>query len=574
MRPNSQGFVLAFTIILILGVTAISVGTLYNGKMGRMSALNYQHRFETFSASDGLMTLLAQELINGKADKYVDLTRTGEIIGKQWYGIGGTSINALKSTILSNSTPSKVITSDYLGSHLDEDNYGIQWTGWIIPPLTGVYTFFTRSDFASAFYLSTDAKPANLPNSPTCFLDKSVVGWPETGTGVSKSIPLVAGQRYYFEFYHTEDVGFEIGMVGWNGPEFFNERPISGPYLSKYEADAVYPGKITVGTIPVHYAVTGSGQDQYQIFTEAIDTKAGSPTDTAFRTPLHQMLSMKGSPSALPDTLWLKAIHYDYVNDRTNPEFWGNWQAGANMLCCNVIPGMVQSTLTDYVSKDADYFGRSKIPKPTHGADIDGALNCGVNMWFKDPVAVNRVYVYTPFTTCANTSVDAITDRWKNKKYYDSLPFVLDETQGPETYVFSRKMDGVEPGYFPLDSIKGVRVEDPPGSGHNFSFCTELHTTFKYQSGLKFDFWGDDDVWVFINRQLVVDLGGVHVSASAYVDLDEMKGLTFGQTYDFDLYQCERCPSASVSRMVTNIARPKVQGKPVASWKRDYGGLD
>ncbi len=576
--PNSQGFVLAFTIILILGVTAISVGTLYNGKMGRMSALNYRHRFETFSASDGLMTLLAQELINGNANKYVDTTRTGKIIGKQWNGIGGTSINALKSAMLSSPNPSKVDTSDYLGFLLHEDNYGIQWTGWIIPPISGVYTFFTRSDYASAFYLSTDAKPENLPTTPTCFLDKPSITWPDAGTGVSKSIPLVAGQRYYFEFYHTEDVGADVSMVGWNGPEFFNERPISGPYLSKYGAEAVYPGKITVGTVPVHYAVAGSGQDQYQIFTEAIDTKAGNPTDTAFRAPLHQMLSMKGSPSALPDTLWVRVIHYDYTNDKTNPEFWGDWQGGVNMLCCNPIPGMVQSTLTDYVSRDADYFGRSRIPKPTHGADIDGALNCGVNMWFKDSVPVSNVYDYAPFTGCANTHVDAVTDRWKNVKYKDSLPFILDPTQGPETYVFSRKGDLVEPGYFPLDTIKGARVDDPVGGvggvKHNFSFCTELHTTFKYQSGLKFDFWGDDDVWVFINRHLVIDLGGVHESASAYVDLDAMTGLTYGQKYDFDLFQCERCPAASVSRMVTNIARPKVQGKPVASWKRDYGGLD
>jgi fibro-slime domain-containing protein len=159
-------------------------------------------------------------------------------------------------------------------------------------------------------------------------------------------------------------------------------------------------------------------------------------------------------------------------------------------------------------------------------------------------------------------------------KYKDSLPFVLDPTQGPETYVFSRKGDLVEPGYFPLDTINGVRVNDPPDMNHNYSFCTELHTTFKYQSGLKFDFWGDDDVWVFINRHLVIDLGGVHKSASAYVDLDAMTGLTYGQKYDFDLYQCERCPGASVSRMVTNIARPQLKGKPVASWKRDYGGLD
>jgi len=64
-RNNSnrkqQGFVLALTILLILGVTAISVGTMYNGKMGRMSANNYKNKIVNFTAADGLMTLLAQE---------------------------------------------------------------------------------------------------------------------------------------------------------------------------------------------------------------------------------------------------------------------------------------------------------------------------------------------------------------------------------------------------------------------------------------------------------------------------------------------------------------------------------
>jgi hypothetical protein len=158
----SGGFVLALTIILILGVTAISVGTMFNGKMGRMSAVNYKHKIQTFTASDGLMTLLAQELINGKGSKYVDSTRVGKINGEQWSGIGGGDVSNLKSAMISSPTPDKLVSSYYLGSMIDEDNYGIKWTGWLIPPLSGTYTFFTRSDDGSEFYLSTDGSPGNL----------------------------------------------------------------------------------------------------------------------------------------------------------------------------------------------------------------------------------------------------------------------------------------------------------------------------------------------------------------------------------------------------------------------------
>jgi hypothetical protein len=50
--------------------------------------------------------------------------------------------------------------------------------------------------------------------------------------------------------------------------------------------------------------------------------------------------------------------------------------------------------------------------------------------------------------------------------------------------------------------------------------------------------------------------------------------LTYGKTYTFDLYQCERMQYNSASRMVTNICLPSPKGNPVTSWSRDYGGVD
>jgi fibro-slime domain-containing protein len=45
---------------------------------------------------------------------------------------------------------------------------------------------------------------------------------------------------------------------------------------------------------------------------------------------------------------------------------------------------------------------------------------------------------------------------------------------------------------------------------------------FVYLPGQFFSFYGDDDVWVFVNDKLVLDLGGTHRSLGGSVSLDEV----------------------------------------------------
>lgn len=86
----------------------------------------------------------------------------------------------------------------------------------------------------------------------------------------------------------------------------------------------------------------------------------------------------------------------------------------------------------------------------------------------------------------------------------------------------------------------------PGAKPHDFHFTTEVVYWFEYDGSAPatLDFLGDDDVWVFINHQLAVDLGGAHVPEEGSVTLDAATGSAFGledgEVYEIRVFHAER----------------------------------
>lgn len=131
--------------------------------------------------------------------------------------------------------------------------------------------------------------------------------------------------------------------------------------------------------------------------------------------------------------------------------------------------------------------------------------------------------------------------------------------------IYNGTNGGDESGFYPLENLgyeqPGLltatsKVNNGAKNG-GFTLRGESQFVYNKDSKLYFTFTGDDDVYMYINGVLALDLGGAHGRNSKTVNLNDLDatkyGLKEGQVATFTFFYMERCSDASTFGIKTNM---------------------
>ena len=196
-----------------MGTIVLAAGTPYNIRLEYSSTgSNSSVQLKWASPSTPKQLIPAASFL-----PFTDAHDRGSMLTEIWPGLSGTNVSALTSCT---NYPNK---PDYRDSHYYFEclatncgtNYGEKVSGYLVPALSGSYTFSVAASDAAELWLSTDAAPANKVRLLAL---TNGVGFRQF-TSISAPVTLAAWQKYYVELLHKAGAGGnDHYSVAWQPP--------------------------------------------------------------------------------------------------------------------------------------------------------------------------------------------------------------------------------------------------------------------------------------------------------------------------------------------------------------------
>lgn len=223
-----------------------------------------------------------------------------------WTGLNGYGVALIKNYATNDSNPPHinvpVAELEIPQTNPDAEQFGQFIRGWVIPPVSGNYTFWLASDDSSELWISTDHTPGNKS------LAASVSGWTGfrewTKYTSQQSLPrlLEKNKSYYMEVFQRESYGGDHLSVAWGRPDSppGSREIIAIPHLSSTGqslSDVSTNGTLSFRLIAAHTDSDGDGISDFEEILLGLNPE--NPTSTPRQPDLQSALRTLNSDNSV-----------------------------------------------------------------------------------------------------------------------------------------------------------------------------------------------------------------------------------------------------------------------------------